>query len=530
MGVQMRFRKLSISMLVCILLVIQIVSLASFVVAEEDHVGVVLRALRFAFAGYIFVIAARSIRQEYALHSRYIVHLSVLTSLAISLLGTTTLLPSSPMPVTSIVSDSMLDTALWYTSLVLYLFACILIVTTPRGPPLHFPPERIYSEKTVTAITSRCKDNVSSITGASVWDILYFNYTTRIVTLANTCASFELGDLPIVPGDIRAIALFAGMRTAMRKWRLRIGSWQPKPGSGWELAYILIRANTSVLCSVVGLTMVSSVLFYAPAFFMRGLVRYLEADPERINWGWGWMYCAGMFFGSFICQLSKWSVRRAGCFLICVIASEQLFGVACTTLLVRLRVQANSILFAKTLVRKDITSSAAGDDKKNTSSDAENSNGDGAGPANEKQDGNEFSSKAQIMTLMTIDVSRVSALAWHIFYLFSASHLSALSCAILILNITVDTPIEIVVGTLFLYSLLGVSCLFGLAVIILCLPLNHFTGSVVVGAQGKLMKARDERIALMNEVYDHFVSMIMHSSFIEDLRQYQDDKGRLRHI
>ncbi|PSR83532.1 hypothetical protein PHLCEN_2v5686 [Hermanssonia centrifuga] len=399
------------------------------------------------------------------------------------------------MPVTSIVSDSMLDTALWYTSLVLYLFACILIVTTPRGPPLHFPPERIYSEKTVMAITSRRKDNVSSITGASVWDILYFNYTTRIVTLANTCASFELGDLPIVPGDIRAIALFAGMRTAMRKWRLRIGSWQPKPGSGWELAYILIRANTSVLCSVVGLTMVSSVLFYAPAFFMRGLVRYLEADPERTNWGWGWMYCAGMFFGSFICQLT----------------SEQLFGVACTTLLVRLRVQVNSILFAKTLVRKDITSSAAGDDKKNTSSDAENSNGDGAGPANEKQDGNEFSSKAQIMTLMTIDVSRVSALAWHIFYLF-------------------NTPIEIVVGTLFLYSLLGVSCLFGLAVIILCLPLNHFTGSVVVGAQGKLMKARDERIALMNEVYDHFVSMIMHSSFIRDLRQYQDDKGRLRHI
>jgi len=37
-----------------------------------------------------------------------------------------------------------------------------------------------------------------------------------------------------------------------------------------------------------------------------------------------------------------------------------------------------------------------------------------------------------------------------------------------------------------------VTCLF--------LPLNHFAGKVVVGAQENLMKARDERVALMNEV------------------------------
>jgi hypothetical protein len=47
---------------------------------------------------------------------------------------------------------------------------------------------------------------------------------------------------------------------------------------------------------------------------------------------------------------------------------------------------------------------------------------------------------------------------------------------------------------------IGVSCFFGLAVIILFLPMNHFAGKVVVGAQDNLMKARDERVALMNEV------------------------------
>jgi hypothetical protein len=63
-----------------------------------------------------------------------------------------------------------------------------------------------------------------------------------------------------------------------------------------------------------------------------------------------------------------------------------------------------------------------------------------------------------------------------------------------------DSPIEIVVGSIFLYKLLGVSCLFGLAVTCLFLPLNHFAGKIVVNAQDNLMKARDERVALMNEV------------------------------
>lgn len=47
----------------------------------------------------------------------------------------------------------------------------------------------------------------------------------------------------------------------------------------------------------------------------------------------------------------------------------------------------------------------------------------------------------------------------------------------------------------------GVSSFFGLAVTCLFLPLNHYAGKVVVDAQDNLMKARDERVALMNEVF-----------------------------
>lgn len=66
-----------------------------------------------------------------------------------------------------------------------------------------------------------------------------------------------------------------------------------------------------------------------------------------------------------------------------------------------------------------------------------------------------------------------------------------------------DSPIEIGIGTFFLYKLLGVSCLIGLAVTCLFLPMNHYASKVVVVAQDNLMKARDERVALMNEVISH---------------------------
>jgi hypothetical protein len=85
-------------------------------------------------------------------------------------------------------------------------------------------------------------------------------------------------------------------------------------------------------------------------------------------------------------------------------------------------------LFAKTLVRKDIASSAAASAPKDSTQTPDQKE--------KSDDDNEFSSKAQVMTLMTTDVDRVSAIAWHLFFL-------------------IDSPIEIVIGTFMLYSLLG---------------------------------------------------------------------------
>ena len=90
----------------------------------------------------------------------------------------------------------------------------------------------------------------------------------------------------------------------------------------------------------------------------------------------------------------------------------QLWSISTMTVQLRIRVQLNSILFGKTLVRKDVVSSAppsSSEANGNGKSEAETPKG--------KKDEDTFSSKAQIMILMTTDVDRVCGFVWQIFSL-----------------------------------------------------------------------------------------------------------------
>ena len=84
-----------------------------------------------------------------------------------------------------------------------------------------------------------------------------------------------------------------------------------------------------------------------------------------------------------------------------------MWSLATTTVKVRICIQLNTVLFGKTLVRKYVTSS---------SSTVHNSK-DGSEDNSGMDDEDDFSSKAQIMTLMTMDVDRVSDFSWHMFSL-----------------------------------------------------------------------------------------------------------------
>jgi hypothetical protein len=147
------------------------------------------------------------------------------------------------------------------------------------------------------------------------------------------------------------------------------------------------------------------------------------------------------------------------------------------------------------------------------------------GPDAEKKKEDEFSSKAQVMTLMTTDVDRVSEFAWHLFSL-------------------VDAPIEIIIGSVSVVQpvVLGLGswrrrfsctiCWEYLRSSACSSPACSFRSitlrarswfvlkmvSVICSSSSDhgltmrkgLMEARDERVALMNEVGRDLLTMYLH--------------------
>ncbi|KAF8870666.1 hypothetical protein BD779DRAFT_1680931 [Infundibulicybe gibba] len=321
---------------------------------------------------------------------------------------------------------------------------------------LWFPPEWIYSEKTKSTATNTDRENVCGLLS-------------------------EVGDLPVVPGDMHATFNFASMRRAMREIHLRIGSWFPWPGSGWGLGYRLLRLNIMPFTAGLFLAAAAAFLFYVPALFLRAFIVYLEVGRNREDTGWGWVYIVGL----------------SGAAAITYLVIGQMLSLSTTTIQVRLRIQLNTTLFAKMLVRKDVASSAAPLVGPVSGETSESPNANRGSESKSKED--EFSSKAQVMTLMTTDVDRVSEIAEHVFSLW-ASEILALHCITGHHSWHPDSPVEIVIGTTFLYRLLGVPCFFGLAIAGLFPPMNHFAGKIVMRAQESLMKIRDERVSLMNEL------------------------------
>lgn len=292
-------------MLLAVVLVLQSISLGwTFSTGESD--SNLAYALHVAYAFYLTGLAVRSVYQNAVQpHSESMIHLAVLTFVPTVLLFTTAILPTSRPISLSMLQSYPASPGVWYTVLALYFIVTVIVFTIPMGPPLHFPSDILYSEKVLKTTTNRDENNVCGVVGASVWSYLLFNYTTKVVMLGYTSESLEIGDLPVVPANMRGTHLYASMRHTIRnvKWGLRW--WRPRVGSGWELGYRLLRVNIVPLIGLVLLAAVSACLFYAPPLFLKQVVTYLESDPNREDRSWGWFYLAGMVFSTAFVDIGK---------------------------------------------------------------------------------------------------------------------------------------------------------------------------------------------------------------------------------
>ncbi|KAF9479792.1 multidrug resistance-associated ABC transporter [Pholiota conissans] len=436
---RMRWRKIFVAFLLSIGVIITTV-VFGWSIASSDS-GIAAQLLQSIFSLYILLLASSSIQQDApGAHRESTLHLMALLTVGVALLGCYAVIPQ----------DSSIAASV-YALLGIYTIACGTCFTTPLEPQLHYPPSSIYSEKTVKAITNADEVNVCGMVDSSPLGMLFFSYTTKVIQLGNTASSIDIGDLPILPANMRASYNYAKMTQAMRSISSRFFLWTIPDDRGLLLGWKLIRLNHVIFSALFVLSAILPFTAYIPPLFLRLLVSFLEADPKREDISWGWVYVIGLFFGHAFAYLMN----------------GQVYSLSSTIVQTRLKIQLGSILYAKTLVRKAPTFSTPSSEEISQKPDEDA----------------EFASKAQILILMTSDADRAAGTAGLGFALIS-------SC------------VETVVAFVFLYSLLGISSLVGIGITCLFLPLNRYSGRVVMGAQENLMKTRDERISLTNEILD----------------------------
>ena len=162
----MRRRKLIMSTLLAAILAVNAV-LLGWSVANDEAEEIAPYAIHIVFSLYLLAVALRSVNQNtISVHSESVLHLTTLTLLAFVFLGTIAILPSTP-PTATLSETSPALWYLWHARLGLYMILFSMTSTTRQAPAFHYPPERIYTEKTVLAATNTDEENVTGVIGIS---------------------------------------------------------------------------------------------------------------------------------------------------------------------------------------------------------------------------------------------------------------------------------------------------------------------------------------------------------------------------
>ncbi|KAF9525064.1 hypothetical protein CPB83DRAFT_897342 [Crepidotus variabilis] len=405
---------------------LQIIILAAnsyYLVAQCDE-GILSPTLSF-FSSMIFLsIILLSVVQDQRRHRPGVLHLSALfTVKSFSLIYEG--LDPRRLHGTSGVSGANLGKV----DLAAALISWAISVSTPRGPAVHLPESKVYDKKTLGSCKPFPEANVSGEDRASFLGILLFSYSTQVFLLGRSITKITLDKLPLLPARLRARFNFAELMHAME-------FKAPFSRKGLRLLYHLIKANLVYFLALQILCIITTFGHYAPIYFIQEFLAYLDCNPRNKNRALGWFYVGGILFA----------------YTLLIISSARLNAVSSQTLRTKLGLQLKTLLYAKTLLRKDIASTATVLEENNQNQTVK------------------FSTKAEVMNLMTTDVRRVKSL------------------------------FGIGIGGYMLYNLLGASALVGLGIGIALMPLNQVVIKIVVRLQGNVMKARDERASLTTEL------------------------------
>lgn len=345
---------------------------------------------------------------------------------------------------------------------------------TPRGPPL------VWNGESVNPMASA--NLLSLCTFQFCFPLLYSTYRHGKIN--------DVHDLAACTFPTRAEDIYDSIAGRMVNRDRLLEDGNEPPIVDWKkrnsLIKAIFKANGFYIACQAGIAFLSAILFYSPAYFMNGLLDFIQEKADRNRPSEGHEDEAGYW----------WVFGLLASKLAVAFATAALWYVSSSILQQRIKGQLNSAIYAKTLRRKDVIGTQLDEENETKTDQVEptapgaeaDADADADADAATKPKSAEAATeegakdgKQNVLNLMAVDSDRVSQFAtWS----FSA----------------VDAPIEVIVGIFFLYRLLGWSAFFGLAFMIFTLPLNHVTAQLFSKSQDRLMEARDRRVALMNEV------------------------------
>ena len=251
--------------------------------------------------------------------------------------------------------------------------------------------------------------------------------------------SLELDDLPVVRHALRAATLEESFSREARPMRL------------WKAVVVLFR---HALGLQTALAVVTSVLAFFPQFAMFNILRLLESKRS----------------GAPVApEAYSWAVGLALVMFVNVVLENWLFYTTFFEIAIRFRSLLASLVFKKTTVRKDIK------DPKSHSIEETGAGSDGTLPDDDQ------ASRQAVINLIGVDSQRCSDFAATVYNYPSA-----------ITRITVSISL--------LASILGwLPLIAGLLAFALSLPFNISLSKKFGKAHVQLMKARDARLAVVNE-------------------------------
>ncbi|SCV71041.1 BQ2448_3803 [Microbotryum intermedium] len=489
MDVERYYRRLRVRKLATIIVLLLLVSLNLFALAWDglrgaSKVSLIDTAIMIVFWSICAYMASASYfltntDADIDRHWDYTVALASLTAFVLLTTTVRIILPAttSPVPSHHLPKDVYIPImVMLVTNTLLQLLAFLLTGNTRRCAPLAkkvqpLKASELYNNEVKSASSPSGYKAVTDFKSCSPLSYVLFDWLSPVLAVGAKVETLSEDDMPSLAANDRAPNLW-------EKMRIKSGKGGPK----WmnPLLYRVLSVNRHLFIWQTVLAGINAFIYYLPAFFLHRFVKFLEERNETPGGSlrWGYTYSLGLF-----------SVA-----VLDALVGGQLWFVSNSMLSTRIRVQLNTLVFDKTLRRKDVAgvSMAAQPPSEDGEGECEE---DGEEKGRDLGDKTDFGSKSAVLNLWTIDVDRVADFSVWCFSI-------------------IDTPMEIIIGTFFLYKLLDYAAFIGILVAVFFIPLNHWTSSAFADVQDKLMAARDKRVSLMNEVLQS-IRMIKYMAFEE---------------